>query len=175
MKKSWSFVLFVGLILIMSFSLVSANIFSDFWNWINGGGNNEIGLSPSGVDAYCSQVGGYDVFTEEKVSDGYGISDADLVKCFPKLDGGDFANYNDALSSGCGDYVCALYRGVADGVLVSSIVDKKCSKSEGWPLSGVSISCATWCPSNLNQVWDSSQGKCVTESETPVCGNLFLK
>jgi len=164
----------VSLIFIISLSFVSANVFSDFWDWLTG--ENDVGFSPAGVDVYCSQVGGYDIWTREKTSEGYGITDDELINCFPKLDNGLFLNYNDAVNSGCGNYVCALYRGIQDGILTSATTDKKCAQENGWPLSGVETACATWCPSSLNQVWSSSENKCVTQTKSgPVCGNNILE
>ena len=82
MKKGVSFVLVISVILIstiMFTGFVSANIFTDFWDWLNGK-EKDVGLAPpSGVDVYCAQVGGYDIWTGIKTSQGYGITDQELV------------------------------------------------------------------------------------------------
>src|SRR3989344_2286652 len=172
MRKEMNYVYVFSIIMLLSISLVSANIFSDFFNKLFE--KDEASLSPFPdvyVDNYCAQVGGYDVFSGVKTSDGYGISESVLKNCYAPLDNGEWGLWTDVPAS-CQNYVCALYRGIADGVLTSSTTNKKCAQENGFP-SGYEENCLTWCPSLLNQIWDGS--KCIVPEKSAVCGNNILE
>ncbi len=170
MKKRTKVFFIFTIVILLSFTIISANIFSDFWNRLTG--NDNVNLSPGdipeGVDSYCAQVAGYDVFTGIKTSSGYGVSDDELINCYGKLYDGEIDTYQDAFNLRCENYICGLYRGSVDGILTDSTIDKKCAREDGWPVNDFNNNCQTWCPSSLNQIWSSTQKKCVLKT---TCGN----
>ena len=69
MKKGVNVLLVVGLIFIISLSFVSANIFSDFWGWVSGKDNVQLGPCEEGQEFVCPKD-----FVETASSSGFAQS-----------------------------------------------------------------------------------------------------